>query len=125
MAAPDVVYEIWRFRLYSAFERIYIRIVRVLSKGTLRAFWQKHPDSKGPLSAWHSEVKAAKWKSFSDIRARFNSADWVGDGRVVFNIGGNNYRLVVRFDFIWQMAFVCFIGTHAEYDKIDAKTVIL
>ncbi len=74
--------------------------------------------------AWHAEAKAAKWTKFADIKAKFNTADAVGEGRVVFNIAGNKYRLVVSVKYepkgrIW----IRFIGTHAEYDKIDAETV--
>jgi mRNA interferase HigB len=97
--------------------------MRVIAKRTLREFWKKYPDAESPLEAWHAEAKAATWTNPVQVRARFPSADVVGDNRMVFNIGGNKYRLVVRFNYDYQIAYVKFVGTHAEYDKIDVETV--
>lgn len=97
--------------------------MRIVSKGTLKDFWTVHASAEGPLKAWFAEAKTARWQSFNDVKARFGSADWVGNGRVVFNIGGNNYRLVVHFRFKKGFGYIRFIGTHEEYNKIDAKKV--
>lgn len=94
----------------------------VISRKTLKEFWEKHADSEQPLRAWFHETKHANWKSFSDIKARHRSADLLPGNRVVFNIKGNTYRLIVRIHFNTGIAFIRFIGTHAAYDKIDATT---
>jgi mRNA interferase HigB len=95
--------------------------VNVISRKRLVAFWRSHPDARGPLSAWFSEFRKAKWTSTSEIRSRYPSASFLGKDRVVFNIGGNKYRLVVRYR--PPIVFIRFVGTHAEYDRIDASTV--
>lgn len=97
--------------------------MRVIAKRTLKEFWAKHPDAKGPLEAWHAEVKTSSWRNPAQVRARYRSADNVGDNRMVFNIGGNKYRLVVHFNYEYQIADIKFVGTHREYDKIDVETV--
>ncbi len=97
--------------------------MRIVSKGTLITFWTAHANAEGPLKAWFAEAKRSRWQSFGDVKARFGSADWVGNGRVVFNIGGNNFRLVVHFRFTKGFGYIRFVGTHEEYNKIDAKTV--
>ena len=97
--------------------------MRVLSRKTLKDFWEKHADTEHPLKAWFHETKASHWKSFTDIKAQYGTADALPGNRVVFNIKGNTYRLVVRAHFNTGIAFVRFIGTHAEYDKIDATTI--
>lgn len=96
--------------------------MRVISRKTLKDFWEKHADSQQPLKAWFHETKHADWKTFNDIKARYRSADLLPGNRVVFNIKGNTYRLIVRIHFNTGIAFVRFIGTHAAYDKIDATT---
>ncbi|MDQ2068987.1 type II toxin-antitoxin system HigB family toxin [Natronospira bacteriovora] len=97
--------------------------MRVIAKRTLRRFWEKHPDAEGPLKAWHTEAEAARWRQPQDIKDRYRSASFVGNNRVVFNIGGNKYRLVVHVRYDNGIVFVRFIGTHAEYDHIDVETV--
>jgi len=97
--------------------------VRVIAKRTLRLFWQQHPDARGPLEAWHQEVRKAQWQNPQQIRARYASASFVGRDRVVFNIGGNKYRLVVRINYAVGVIYIRFIGTHAEYDRIDVEQV--
>ena len=97
--------------------------MRVLTKRTLREFWEKHPDAKGSLRAWHVEAKTASWSNPAQVKARYPFADIVRDNRMVFNIGGNKYRLVVHFNYELQIADIKFIGTHREYDKIDVETV--
>jgi len=95
--------------------------VRVISRKRLVEFWQEHPDAKGPLTSWFREVKHARWTSTADIKAAYRSADFVGNDRIVFNIGGNKYRLVVRYR--PPIVYIRFIGTHSEYDRIDASQV--
>jgi mRNA interferase HigB len=93
------------------------RVVRVIAKKTLREFWLVHPDAEGPLLAWFREVEREDWDGPAAVKARYRSASFVGD-RVVFNIKGNLYRLVVRVDYPRRLVFVRFVGTHAEYDRI-------
>jgi mRNA interferase HigB len=97
--------------------------VRVYSRSTLRRFWARHPDAEQPLRAWFAEARKARWTSPSDIKALHRSASFVGDDRVVFNIGGNRYRLVVALSYRRGSIFVRFVGTHAAYDRIDAEKV--
>ena len=100
--------------------------MRVISKQTLRQFWEVSParsDARRALEAWHREARRASWKSPQEVRQRYATASVLKGGRVVFNICGNRYRLVVRINFVQQIAFIRFVGTHAEYDAIDAETV--
>jgi mRNA interferase HigB len=97
--------------------------MRIIAKSTLRKFWEKYPDAEQPLKAWHDEVRKADWNSFQDIKRQFRSVSIVGNDRVVFNIKGNNYRLIILILFRRGKAFIRFVGTHKEYDKIDAKTI--
>ncbi len=99
--------------------------MRVIAKRTLRNFWERHPDAEGPLAAWYAEAKAATWASPHDVKRRYPSASILPESRIVFNIGGNKYRLVVkaRYDLDPGILFVRFVGTHAEYDDVDAATV--
>lgn len=98
--------------------------MRIISKRTLREHWEKpgRHDSKEPLEAWYAIASKATWRHFADVRRQFASASIVGD-RVVFNIKGNEYRLVVRINFEGRRGFVRFVGTHSEYDKLDVKNV--
>lgn len=97
--------------------------MRVIAKRTLRLFWEHHRDAQGPIKAWHAEVSKASWKTPQEVKAQFASASILKGSRVVFNIGGNKYRLVVVIDYGRQACFVKFVGTHEEYDSIDAQTV--
>jgi mRNA interferase HigB len=97
--------------------------MRVISKRTLRTFWALHPDAEGSLEAWHAETLNATWTTPQEVKAQFGSASILKAGRVVFNIGGNKYRLVVAIDFIRQVCYVKFIGTHQQYDAINAETI--
>jgi mRNA interferase HigB len=80
-------------------------------------------DSKEPLEAWYSEAKASTWEKFADVKERYGSASSVGRDRVVFNIGGNKYRLVVKINYTAEIVYIRFIGTHSEYDRIDVSTI--
>lgn len=95
--------------------------MHVISRPTLIKFWKKHPDVEIPLRVWFKKVEQAKWKSVNELKADFPTADYVGNDRVVFDIKGNNYRIVVLVFFTGQKMFIRFVGTHAEYDKIDVK----
>jgi len=97
--------------------------MNVVARRTLQTFWLRHPRAKGPLIAWYDHVRAARWQTPQDVRNDFNSADFVGDNRVIFDIGGNNYRLVARVSFTFKQVLVKFVGTHAEYDRIDPEAV--
>jgi mRNA interferase HigB len=97
--------------------------VRVIARRTLREFWITHADAMEPLKAWHAIVSRADWKGPADVKAVFGNASIVAHNRVVFNIKGNDYRLVARFAYGFGRCWVRFVGTHAEYDRIDAATV--
>lgn len=88
-------------------------------------FWLRHADAESPLRLWIHDCRAATWKSVADVKAYARTADYVGNQRWVFNIGGNKFRLVVAICFKTGYALVKFVGTHAEYDKIDVSTVEL
>ena len=97
--------------------------MRVISRSTLRNFWEKHADAETPLKTWFSEVKKAERKNFNQLKAQFGNASVVGNDRAVFNIKGNDYRLVTALDYEKQILWIRFIGTHKAYDKIDAKNI--
>ncbi|MFH1322047.1 MAG: type II toxin-antitoxin system HigB family toxin [Bacteroidota bacterium] len=99
--------------------------MRIFTKGTLRKFWEKHNDAEIPLKTWYKIVEKAKWKNPQDVKKVYSKASIIGDNRVVFNIKGNDYRLVVFIIYELQRVYVCFIGTHKEYDKINVKTITL
>lgn len=97
--------------------------MRIISRRTLREFWQKHPDAQQPLQAWYYDAKKAEWKNPAQIKNLYRNASFVGKNRVVFNIKGNRYRLVGAVNYQIGIIFIRFIGTHAEYDKIDAAKI--
>jgi mRNA interferase HigB len=97
--------------------------VRVIAKKTLREFWIKHSDCEDQLKSWHKEAIEAFWNSPQDIKNDYPSASFLQDNRVVFNIKGNKYRLIVKINYDFAMIWIRFIGTHAEYDKINASTI--
>jgi mRNA interferase HigB len=97
--------------------------MRVLAKKTLRKFWERHPDAEQPLLAWYREVEKADWSSPAAVKAKYASASILRNNRVVFNIRGNEYRLVVRVHDQLRIVYVRFVGTHEEYDRINAEEV--
>ena len=97
--------------------------MNVVSRKTIVEFYQKHIDALEPLETWYKVCRKAAWRNFNEIRSTYPTADWVGDDRVVFNIKGNKYRLIGRFSFRYKSIQVKWIGTHAEYDKIDVLKV--
>ncbi|MBY4896423.1 type II toxin-antitoxin system HigB family toxin [Cupriavidus sp. AU9028] len=97
--------------------------MRIVAKKTLLTFCTRHPDAAQPLMAWHQEAAKARWTAPQDIKDRYASASFVGKNRVVFNIGGNNYRLIAAVAYRVGVVYVKFIGTHGEYERVDATTV--
>jgi mRNA interferase HigB len=97
--------------------------VRIIARRALREFWGKHADAEQPLRAWYHDVLRADWKSPDDAKRVFASASIVGENRLVFNIGGNKYRLVVAVNYKYRICYVRFIGTHQADDRIDVATV--
>ena len=96
---------------------------RIIAKKTLREFWEKHADSEQYLKTWHETAKNSNWNSPNEVKETYINASILKDSRIVFNIKGNSYRLIVKFNYVRQWAFIRFIGTHAEYDKINADTI--
>jgi mRNA interferase HigB len=99
--------------------------MRVIAKKHLLVFSRAHPEAKQPLLAWHEEAFKAQWLTPQDIKNRYASASFIGHNRVVFNIKGNDYRLIAAVAYRFAAVYIKFIGTHAEYDKIDAATVAM
>ncbi len=98
--------------------------MRIIARRTLKAFWSVHNQAEAPLTAWYVAVSRADWRSPADVKVMFGtSVDFLGDNRVVFDIAGNKYRLVVHVAYPFRTVLVKFVGTHAEYDRIDAETV--
>jgi mRNA interferase HigB len=97
--------------------------VRVIAKRSLREFWEKHADSEQQLRAWYNEAEQAEWKTPNEIKKDYPSASILEDNRVVFNIKRNHYSLIVKINYFYGVVWVRFIGTHAEYDKVDAAKI--
>lgn len=97
--------------------------MRVVAVKTLREFWARYRDAEEPLKAWYAEVTVSQWRTPQDVRSRFRSADVLGGNRIVFNIKGNQYRLVVKIHYNTGVVYIRFIGTHTEYDRIDAENI--
>lgn len=101
----------------------YTVFMRIISRKTLREFWDQHPDARQPLQAWYDDVKHAEWHSSADIKNVYRNASFLANNRVVFNIKGNNYRLIVAVQYAHGILYIRFVGTHRDYDKIDATTI--
>jgi mRNA interferase HigB len=97
--------------------------MRVISRKRLREFWERHPDVRTSLEAWFADVKQTAWKRPADIKATYRNASFIADNRVVFNIKGNKYRIIVLVQYKFQIVYIRFIGTHQDYDGIDAETI--
>jgi len=100
--------------------------MRIIARRTLYDFWKCTPeyaDAEGPLDAWYYEAKRAQWSSPDEIREQYGSTSILKNSRVVFNIGGNKYRLVVKIHYASQIVYVRFVGAHRQYDQIDAETI--
>ncbi|MGV7961795.1 type II toxin-antitoxin system HigB family toxin [Photorhabdus tasmaniensis] len=97
--------------------------MKIISAASLKTFWEKYPDAEQPLKAWFYEAKKASWKTPADIKAQYCNANILKNNRVVFNIKGNNYRLIVSIFYPACWMYVKFLGTHKQYDAINASTV--
>ena len=97
--------------------------MRIIARKTLRDFWLTHPDAEQPLRAWFHDTKVAEWTGPADIRATYASASFLANNRIVFNIRGNRYRLIVSINYDYRVVYIRFIGSHAQYDQIDATTI--
>ena len=99
--------------------------MRIIAFRTLREFWGKpeYANSEISLRAWYHDAKNANWKNSNELKQQYKNASIVGESRVVFNIKGNTYRLVILIDYEFQVIFIRFIGTHKQYDRIDAKII--
>lgn len=96
--------------------------MRIIARKTLKDYWEKVPRAEQELKAWFAEAEVAEWKTPADVKTKYGNASILKDGRVVFNICGNNHRLVVWINFDFHTIYIRFIGTHEEYDKINAQT---
>ena len=96
---------------------------RIIAKRTLKEFWEKHAEAEQYLKTWYDTAKHIDWKTPNEVKNTYANASILKNERVVFNIKGNDYRLVVKFNFEKSWIFIRFIGTHTEYDKIDANTI--
>ena len=97
--------------------------MRLIALGTLRNFWDRHPDAEIPLRSWYADASRADWRRPADIKAAYRNASFIANNRVVFNIKGNDYRLVAAVHYNRGMMFIRFVGTHREYDRIDASMI--
>jgi len=95
--------------------------MRIIALRPLKKFWREKPDAEKALKAWHAEAKSANWQSPTDIKKKYRSASILRDSRVVFNICGNKYRLIVKINYPHSLIYIRFIGTHKEYDAINAE----
>jgi mRNA interferase HigB len=97
--------------------------MRVISRKKLRQFWENHPEARQSLQAWYADIKHANWKKPSDIKSVYQTASFISNNRVVFNIKGNKYRIVVVIEYLFGIVFIRYIGTHQEYNHINVEAV--
>lgn len=97
--------------------------MRIIARRTLRDFWEQYPDAEQALQAWYHDAQAATWRSPADIRQTYATASILPNNRVVFNIRGNQYRVVVAINYAYGIVYIRFVGTHQAYDRIDATTI--
>jgi mRNA interferase HigB len=97
--------------------------MRIIAKKRLREFWEEYPDAEEPLLAWYREVQQEDWDTPAKVKQKYGSASIVADNRVVFNIKGNDYRLVVKINYAYRVVYIRFVGTHAQYDEIGVEEV--
>ena len=97
--------------------------MRIIARSTLKKYWQAHPQTEEPLKAWYADVRNSSWKKPADLRTSYATGSILKDNRAVFNIKGNQYRIVVRINYGIGLVFIRFVGTHAEYNKINAETI--
>ena len=98
--------------------------MQIIAKSTLKRFWSKHNQAETPLRAWYATVDAAEWRGPADVKAMFGgNVDFVADNRLIFDISGNKYRLIVRVSYTYKRVLIKFVGAHKDYDTIDPETV--
>ena len=97
--------------------------MRVIAIKALKEFWKKHPDSEQPLKSWYYETKKANWQNPEDVTRLYRKASILRNNRIVFNIKGNSYRLITAINYNFKIVYIRFIGTHQEYDKINAEEI--
>jgi mRNA interferase HigB len=97
--------------------------MRIISRKKLREFWEYYPDARTSLEAWFADVKQAEWKNPNDIKTVYRNASFIANNRVVFNIKGNKYRLIVAIQYSYRVVYIRYIGTHQEYDSINTKII--
>lgn len=97
--------------------------MRVIAKKVLRDFWTKHNDCESQLKSWYHEANKANWRTPNEIKNKFPTASFLANNRIVFIIKGNNYRLIVKINYAYGVIWIRFVGTHKQYDKIDANTI--
>jgi mRNA interferase HigB len=97
--------------------------MHLIKHKTLRQFWERHPDAEQPLREWYKTIKQGEWRSWQDVKAVFAALSVLKGNRLVFNIKGNKYRLVIQADYRYKIFYVRFIGLHRDYDRIDANTI--
>ena len=98
--------------------------MQIIARRTLKLFWEKHPQAQAPLETWYAQVRAAEWRGPADVKRDFGaSVDFVGDNRLIFDIAGNKYRLIVHVAYRFNRVLIKFVGTHKDYDRIDPETV--
>ena len=97
--------------------------MRVISRKILREFWEKHPDARQPLQTWYADVKHATWTGPADIKSVYRNASFLANNRVVFNIKGIRYRIIVVIQYRYKLIYVRFVGTHKEYERVNAEII--
>ena len=97
--------------------------MRIITRKTLKEFWDRHPDAEQPLKAWFKFAQKADWKIPAEVKSDYGNASILADNRVCFNIAGNKYRLVVKINYPYRIMYIRFVGTHAEYDEIDVTQI--
>jgi mRNA interferase HigB len=97
--------------------------MRIISRRTLREYWARHPSAEQPLKSWFREASVASWNSPEDVKLRYRHASILHGNRVVFNMGGNKYRLIVQINYDFNIIYIRFVGSHAAYDKVNAETI--
>jgi mRNA interferase HigB len=101
----------------------YNSTMRIISRKTLKEFWDQHPEARQPLKAWYSDTKQAVWKTPADIKKVYRNVSFITNNRIVFNIKGNKYRLIVSIQYHYSIVYIRFVGTHREYGRINAATI--
>ena len=96
---------------------------RIFAKSTLRNFWKKHPDAEQYLKTWYDVAMNSDWRTPNDVKKTYSNASILKGGRIIFNIKGNDYRLIVKINYPYHIVYIRFIGTHKQYDQIDVENV--